>query len=80
MNSSVTWCVASVPTVLWADLLGYEGTDEEKIEQLWAALLKLCRIEGVETERTHIVITLAKLRHRREAFNKLDLRGIALHL
>ena len=40
MNSSVTWCVASVPTVLWADLLGYEGTDEEKIDQLWATLLK----------------------------------------
>ena len=43
MNSSVTWCVASVPTVIWADLLGYEGTDEEKIEQLWATLLKALR-------------------------------------
>ena len=31
MNSSVTWCVAAVPTVLWAELLGYEGSDEEKI-------------------------------------------------
>jgi len=26
MNSSVTWCVAAVPTVLWAELLGYEGS------------------------------------------------------
>ena len=75
MNSSVTWCVASVPTVLWADLLGYEGSDEEKINQLWATLLKLCRIEGVEpkdTYRHH----MAKLRHRCEALNKLDLKSL----
>ena len=75
MNSSVTWCVASVPTVLWADLLGYQGTDEEKINQLWDTLLKLCRIEGVEpkdTYRHH----MAKLRHRCEALNKLDLKAL----
>ena len=75
MNSSVTWCVASVPTVLWANLLGYEGTDEEKIDQLWATLLKLCRIEGVQpkdTYRHH----MAKLRHRCEALNKLDLKSL----
>lgn len=75
MNSSVTWCVASVPTVLWADLLGYKGTNEEKINQLWDTLLKLCRIEGVEpkdTYRHH----MAKLRHRCEALNKLDLKAL----
>ena len=75
MNSSVTWCVASVPTVLWSDLLGYEGTNEEKINQLWETLLKLCRIEGVEpkdTYRHH----MAKLRHRCEALNKLDLKAL----
>lgn len=75
MNSSVTWCVASVPTVLWANLFGYEGSDEEKINQLWATLLKLCRIEGVEpkdTYRHH----MAKLRHRCEALNKLDLKSL----
>ena len=75
LNSSVTWCVASVPTVLWANLLGYEGTDEEKIDQLWATLLKLCRIEGIEpkdTYRHH----MAKLRRRCEALNKLDLKSL----
>ena len=75
MNSSVTWCVASVPTVLWANLLGYEGSDKEKIDQLWATLLKLCRIEGIEpkdTYRHH----MAKLRHRCEALNKLDLKSL----
>lgn len=75
MNSSVTWCVASVPTVLWADLLGYEGTNEEKIDQLWKTLLKLCRIEGIEpkdTYRHH----MAKLRRRCEALNKLDLKSL----
>ena len=75
LNSSVTWCVASVPTVLWANLLGYEGTDEEKIDQLWTTLLKLCRIEGIEpkdTYRHH----MAKLRHRCETLNKLDLKSL----
>ena len=75
LNSSVTWCVASVPTVLWANLLGYEGTDEEKIDQLWTTLLKLCRIEGIEpkdTYRHH----MAKLRRRCEALNKLDLKSL----
>ena len=75
MNSSVTWCVASVPTVLWADLLGYEGTDEEKIDQLWATLLKLCRIEGIEAKDTYRH-HMAKLRHRCEALNKLDLKAL----
>ena len=75
MNSSVTWCVASVPTVLWADLLGYEGTDEEKIDQLWATLLKLCRIEGIEAKDTYRH-HMAKLRRRCEALNKLDLKSL----
>ena len=75
MNSSVTWCVASVPTVLWANLLGYEGTDEEKIDQLWATLLKLCRIEGIEAKDTYRH-HMAKLRHRCEALNKLDLKSL----
>ena len=75
MNSSVTWCVASVPTVLWADLLGYEGTDEEKIDQLWSTLLKLCRIEGIEAKDTYRH-HMAKLRHRCEALNKLDLKAL----
>ena len=75
MNSSVTWCVASVPTVLWADLLGYEGNDEEKIDQLWATLLKLCRIEGIEAKDTYRH-HMAKLRRRCEALNKLDLKSL----
>ena len=75
MNSSVTWCVASVPTVLWADLLGYEGSDEEKIDQLWTTLLKLCRIEGIEAKDTYRH-HMAKLRHRCEALNKLDLKSL----
>ncbi|SNV65509.1 Aminopeptidase pepS [Veillonella rodentium] len=75
MNSTVTWCVASVPTVLWADLLGYKGTDEEKIDQLWQTLLKLCRIEDIEPKDTY-KHHMAKLRHRREALNKLDLKAL----
>ena len=75
MNSTVTWCVASVPTVLWADLLGYKGTDEEKIDQLWQTLLKLCRIEGIKPKDTY-KHHMAKLRHRREALNKLDLKAL----
>ena len=41
MNSSVTWCVAAVPTVLWAELLGYEGSDEEKLNQTLAYITKV---------------------------------------
>lgn len=75
MSSQVTWCVAAVPTVLWADLLGYEGSDEEKIDQLWQTLLKLCRIDGVEMKdsfKHHI----AKLKKRTEALNTLDLAAL----
>ena len=42
---------------------------------MWATLLKLCRIEGIEpkdTYRHH----MAKLRHRCEALNKLDLKSL----
>ena len=52
-----------------------EGTNEEKINQLWETLLKLCRIEGIEpkdTYRHH----MAKLRRRCEALNKLDLKSL----
>lgn len=43
MTSSHTWCVAAVATPLWADLLGYEGSLEEKVEQLWNTIFTLCR-------------------------------------
>ena len=75
MNSSVTWCVAAVPTVLWAELLGYEGSDEEKLNQLWLTLLKLCRLNDVEAKETY-AHHMAKLRHRREALNALDLKAL----
>ena len=29
MSSGVTWCVAAVATALWANLLGYNGTEDE---------------------------------------------------
>ncbi len=45
MTSSVTWCVAAVATPLWANLLDYEGTEDEKLALLWDTIFNLCRME-----------------------------------
>ncbi len=45
MNSTLTWCVASVPTVLCASLLVYTGTDEEKIERLENPVIRKKAVE-----------------------------------
>lgn len=75
MNSTLTWCVASVPTVLWANLLGYTGTDEEKIDRLWDIILTLCRLQNVsesETFNSH----MDNLKKRTEALNILNLKSL----
>ena len=56
MDSTLTWCVASVATLTWADLLGYEGTEEEKINRLWNTIFTLCRNETRTRRRTFATI------------------------
>ncbi|WP_298704282.1 aminopeptidase, partial [uncultured Veillonella sp.] len=68
MDSTLTWCVASVATLRWTELLGFTGTDEEKIDALWTHLFTLCRIEGVDEENT-LDKHLARLKARTEALN-----------
>lgn len=75
MSSHVTWCVAAVPTELWADLLGYTGTKEEKIDHLWHTILQFSRLEGVvpsESFKHH----LSRLQRRKDALNRLDFAAL----
>lgn len=69
MDSTLTWCVASVATLRWANLLGFTGTDEEKIDALWSHLFTLCRIEGVSEEES-LPKHLDRLKLRTAALNK----------
>lgn len=75
MSSAVTWCVAAVPTVLWADLLGFEGSDDEKIEQLWQTLFTLSRIDGVSEEES-FENHMKRLEERTDKLNALDLKAL----
>ena len=76
MDSSLTWCVASVATLTWANLLGYEGTDDEKVNRLWNTIFTLCRMKNVsedESFSTH----LNRLAQRTTTLN--DLQLVSLH-
>ncbi|WP_126938367.1 aminopeptidase [Veillonella sp. CHU740] len=76
MDSSLTWCVASVATLTWANLLGYEATDDEKVNRLWNTIFTLCRMKNVsedESFSTH----LNRLAQRTATLN--DLQLVSLH-
>ena len=76
MDSSLTWCVASVSTLTWANLLGYEGDDNEKVNHLWNTIFTLCRMKNVsedESFSTH----LNRLAQRTATLN--DLQLVSLH-
>ena len=76
MDSSLTWCVASVATLTWANLLGYEGDDDEKVNLLWNTIFTLCRMKNVsedESFSTH----LNRLAQRTATLN--DLQLVSLH-
>lgn len=76
MDSSLTWCVASVATLTWANLLGYEGDDKEKVNHLWNTIFTLCRMKNVsedESFSTH----LNRLAQRTATLN--DLQLVSLH-
>lgn len=76
MDSSLTWCVASVATLTWANLLGYEGDDDEKVNRLWNTIFTLCRMKNIsedESFSTH----LNRLAQRTATLN--DLQLVSLH-
>lgn len=76
MDSSLTWCVASVATLTWANLLGYEGDDDEKVNHLWNTIFTLCRMKNIsedESFSTH----LNRLAQRTATLN--DLQLVSLH-
>jgi len=72
MGSALTWCVASVATPLWADLLGYTGSEEEKVNALWQTIFTLCRITPKDdNEALHA--HLETLANRTKKLNDLHL-------
>lgn len=75
MGSAVRWCVAAVATSLWADLLGFTGTDEEKTDTLWERIFTLCRIENVTPEEA-IDAHLARLAKRTASMNTLNFTSL----
>lgn len=75
MDSTLTWCVASVATLTWANLLKITGSDEEKIESLWNQIFKLCRIKHVNEDDT-IHNHLKRLSERTKKLNELQLQSL----
>ena len=76
MDSSLTWCVASVATLTWANLLGYEGDDDEKVNRLWNTIFTLCRMKNVSEDES-FSIHLNRLAQRTATLN--DLQLVSLH-
>lgn len=74
MSSAIRWCVAAVPTLLWANELGFTGTDEEKLQTLWFRILELCRVHEI-TEENGLHAHLERLSHRTEALNNLRIKS-----
>ena len=76
MDSSLTWCVASVATLTWANLLGYEGDDDERVNRLWNTIFTLCRMKNVSEDES-FSIHLNRLAQRTATLN--DLQLVSLH-
>lgn len=75
MSSGVTWCVAAVATPLWANLLGYNGTEDEQVEALWNDIFTLCRVHNVKDDQ-RIAHHLEALKKRTKALNDLNLKAL----
>lgn len=75
MDSTLTWCVASVATLRWAELLGFTGTNEEKIDALWSEIFTLCRIENVSADE-ELASHLKRLATRTKAMNDYHFQSL----
>jgi len=45
MNNKNVWCVVSIPTKSWAKKVFPRASEEEAVEQLWAAIFKSVRVD-----------------------------------
>lgn len=87
MESAVTWCVAAVASLTWANLLGYTGSDDEKLNSLWQTIFTLCRIDHTEPGQD-MSSHLKRLEKRTRALNAVhfielhytDAKGSDLHI
>lgn len=75
MDSTLTWCVASVATLTWANLLKFEGSDEEKIDALWQRIFTLCRTKHVAPEEM-LPAHLERLSERTKKLNELRIKTL----
>lgn len=63
------WLIAMIPTVEWADVVMQDYPQEERLEELWKLLFKLCYI----TEDNNVVETWNEnKKKKRERGNKID--------
>lgn len=75
MDSRVTWCVAAVSSLTWANLLELKGSDEEKVNELWHIIFNLCRLEGVD-ENNSLHAHLDRLSERTKAMNEYNFKSL----
>lgn len=73
MNSELTWCVAAVPSLIWADILKLEGSDSDKIKQLWNLILHFSRLIDVD-EKNSFEVHIDHLSERIKTLNNLNLK------
>lgn len=75
MGSHLTWCVAAVSSLAWANTMKYKGSDQEKVRDLWFDIFRLCRIMDVPQEE-YFTNHLKNLKTRTNALNQLNLQAL----
>ena len=51
MRNECTWCVCSVPSKAWAQMVFPELSEDEATERLWEEILTACRVDGGDAVR-----------------------------
>lgn len=64
-NNTISWCIISAPTKAWSDKVFLDLPEEERMEAMWQAILKMNRIEEE-------VPALAWAKHIHQLKNRLD--------
>ncbi|WP_099189430.1 aminopeptidase [Tepidibacter mesophilus] len=77
MNSTVSWCVISIPTKAWAKKVFTDVSEDKAIQQLWDSIFKIVRVDNddpIKAWNDH----LNKLNHRVEFLNNKNFKSIHL--
>lgn len=73
MNNVNVWCVASVPTVSWAEKVFSHETQDKAVEKLWDAILSAVRVDEEDPVAAWEVHKSA-LKKNMEALNQYDFK------